>query len=443
MRKYQRYMRSNISHIADVPEHWDICRADAVLETSRAIIDAKELKAQTVFHYSIPIVQETGDGQIEDGSEIDSSKIVVSERQVLVSKLNPRKGTVCVADTHGSTLTVCSSEFVPLIPRHVQLEYLNYLVRSQEYGDRLSSLVESATRSHQRVAPSDIVKFHWAFPPLAEQTVIAAFLDRETAKIDALIAEQERLMELLKEKRQAVISHAVTKGLNPDAPMKDSGVEWLGEVPAHWSVEPIKRHIETTSGGTPNTSMTERYYAAEDAGFPWVRTTDLSNAPLSVAPVRITAEAIQDTACKLLPPGTVMVAMYGGDGTVGKNGILAIEATINQAICGLLPSSQFLSEFTFRYIQFYRPYWMIGAESSRKDPNISQDLVRNTPILRPPMQEQEHIAAYLRGSLERFDELFRQAEESVELLQERRTALISAAVTGQIDVRHLANADAA
>lgn len=138
-----------------------------------------------------------------------------------------------------------------------------------------------------------------------------------------------------------------------------------------------------------------------------------------------------------------MVAMYGGEGTVGKNGLLAIPAAINQAVCGLLPSMSLNSEFAFRYMQFYRPYWMIGAESSRKDPNISQERVRNGPILKPPQVEQEAIARFLAMRLGELDTLTAEAQRTIDLLQERRTALISAAVTGQIDVRNFVPREAA
>jgi type I restriction enzyme S subunit len=274
-----------------------------------------------------------------------------------------------------------------------------------------------------------------ALPPRAEQNPIAAFLDRETAKIDALIAEQQRLIELLQEKRQAVISHAVTKGLNPDAPMKDSGIEWLGEVPEHWELGKVKHYFKTCSGGTPTTAEYARYYAEPGEGHPWVRTTDLTNDLVVSVPVHITEQAIHDTACAILPVGTVMIAMYGGEGTVGKNGLLMVPAAINQALCGLLPSTAHDPRYTLRYMQYCRPYWMIGAESSRKDPNISQEQVQKAPVPCPPIGEQRLIASVLDEKAAAFDLLSAEALRAIALLQERRSALISAAVTGQIDVR--------
>ncbi len=249
-----------------------------------------------------------------------------------------------------------------------------------------------------------------------EQQTIATFLDRETAKIDALIAEQQRLIELLKEKRQSVISHAVTKGLNPNAPMKDSGIEWLGEVPEHWEIGRVKTYFQTCSGGTPNTSQQELYYASEQDGVPWVRTTDLKNDVLRSVEVFITEKALVDTACSILPPDTVMVAMYGGDGTVGKNGLLAISAAINQAVCGLLPAKSHNPNYVFRFMQFYRPYWMIGAESSRKDPNISQERVGNAPFLKPPIEEQIDIVNFIDCETAKLDTLTTEAKTAITLL---------------------------
>ena len=270
-------------------------------------------------------------------------------------------------------------------------------------------------------------------PTIAERKEIANFLDHETAQIDTLIDKQQTLIQLLKEKRQAVISHAVTKGLNPDAPMKDSGVKWLGEVPEHWSISKLKWRANTTSGGTPTTSKYELYY--EDGYIPWIRTTDLNNDKLNETPIMITAKAVRDSACSLLPKNSVLLAMYGGAGSIGKHSLLNFESTINQAVCGVLPSEDFEPDYLHRFYEFYRPFWMIGAAGTRKDPNIGQDNIKEAKVLIPPLEEQKKIADYLDKMQSHFDSLTVNAERAIQLMQERRTALISAAVTGKIDVR--------
>ncbi|MEL0166942.1 MAG: restriction endonuclease subunit S [Pseudomonadaceae bacterium] len=282
------------------------------------------------------------------------------------------------------------------------------------------------------ISGDELGRFEVPIPPFPEQTQIARFLDHETARIDALIEEQQRLIELLKEKRQAVISHAVTKGLDPTVPMKDSGVEWLGEVPVHWEVTKFKWPLRTASGGTPPSSDREAYY---DGGIPWLRSLDLTDDLVIEHEVTVTPRAVEETACKIVPKSSVLIAMYGGDGTIGKNGLLTFDSAINQAICAFLPSDRCAPEYLHRYIQFYRPYWMIGAESSRKDPNIGQDRIGDHFLVLPPLQEQSEIVAFLDVELLKFSALVEEAQTGVEFLQERRSALISAAVTGKIDVR--------
>ena len=439
---YPAYKNSGVEWIGPVPEHWEIKRLEHVVSTHRENVAPDSLNPVNVLHFSIPAVQEIGGARVEAGSTIDSNKLIVRCPQVLISKLNPRKGTVIIADRDAELLTVASTEFVPLVPQHGRsvIPFIAALAVSEPLRQLLESRVESVTRSHQRVAPEDILKASVAIPPVDEQSAIAAALDRETARIDALIAKKTRFIELLKEKRQALITHVVTKGLDPNVKMKHSGVEWIGEVPEHWEVAPIKRWFSTTSGSTPDTAQQIKYYA-ETGGIPWIRTTDLNNATISQFEIGITDAALLDTACKVLPEGSVLVAMYGGDGTIGKHGLLAIPAAINQAVCALLPSKSFHERFTHAFVQFYRPHWMVDAASTRKDPNISQELIRDAAIVKPPIGEQIRIAGHIEAMADRMNRLAARTERSIALLRERRSALITAAVTGQIDLRDASSSE--
>jgi type I restriction enzyme S subunit len=427
---YPKYKESGVEWLGRVPEHWELCRSDAVLGTCRSTISPEALAGTTVFHYSIPVVQLTGDGQLEDGSEIDSGKLVVTEPQVLVSKLNPRKGTVCIARPQ-EVLTVCSSEFVPLLPRRAAIRFVWYLVQSENYRTRLESLVESATKSHQRAAPSDICRVQWAFPPNEEQELISAFLDQETAKIDALIAEQQRLIELLQEKRQAVISHAVTKGLNPDAPMKDSGIEWLGEVPEHWSLKRLK-HVSPylTVGIVVNPSS----YVA-DEGLPFIYGGDIREGVVDWANSRrISPDSSAGQAKTRLRKGDLLMVRVGAPGVTAvvpfecEGGNCASVMLIRQ---GEFSSDWLCSVLNTRIVRFQVEVVQYGA--AQEQFNISHAVNFWTPV--PPRLEQDAIAERLSSTNKETDSLIAAADEAITLLQERRSALISAAVTGQIDVR--------
>jgi type I restriction enzyme S subunit len=273
-------------------------------------------------------------------------------------------------------------------------------------------------------------------PSLDEQTVIVAFLDRETAKIDALVAEQRRLMDLLKEKRQAVISHAVTKGLNPDIAMKDSGVEWLGDVPAHWTVMPVKYVVKLRSGATPSKAN----LAYWNGNIPWASSKDLKSESLADTGDHITEQALVDGAAELVPAGSLLIVVRGMIlAHTFPVTVAAVPMAINQDLKALTPRDRLDSGFL--------AWVMRGA--SRESIRLTDEAGHGTKVLRmntwaamslpiPPIIEQRAIVLSVIGSMAEFDALTTEAHRAIDLLQERRTALISAAVTGQIDVRHLA-----
>ena len=267
-------------------------------------------------------------------------------------------------------------------------------------------------------------------PPNEQQIAIATFLDRETGKIDALIAEQRRLVELLAEKRQAVISHAVTKGLNPNAPMKDSGIEWLGEVPEHWEVFSLRRCLQEHRQG---------YYTTDpyvDSGIRLLRITDLrgyGNIDYSESPF---VDERPELSHFLLQESDFVFARTGGAGLFGVVG--KIEVPIAYA--------SYLIRFRFDktlHTNFLRYFFLSPCfqDALKKNihggvnQNIHAEDIKCQSIAIPPMVEQVAISNVLDTETAKFDTLTAEANLAVELLQERRSALISAAVTGKIDVR--------
>ncbi len=277
-------------------------------------------------------------------------------------------------------------------------------------------------------------------PPLVEQVQIAAFLDRETAKIDALVAEQERLIELLKEKRQAVISHAVTKGLDPNAPMKDSGVEWLGEIPAHWALRRLK-HVSSfiTVGIVVNPSS----FIAE-SGLPFIYGGDIREGAIDgMNARRISPSASEENPKTRLNAGDLLTVR------VGAPGVTAVVppdcAGGNCASVMLMRRGDFNSHWlcyvmNTRVVRFQVEVVQYGA--AQEQFNISHAVNFWVPM--PPTRaEQSEIVEYLEREAAKLDILTAAAQHAIDLLHERRTALISVAVTGQIDVRGLVDTEAA
>lgn len=268
-------------------------------------------------------------------------------------------------------------------------------------------------------------------PPVSEQLVIANFLDKETAKIDALIAEQQRLIELLKQKRQSVISQAVTKGLNPNAPMMNSGVEWLGEVPAHWEVKRLK-HISPfiTVGVVVNPST-----FLADAGFPFIYGGDIREGVIDWENSRrIDAESSEANSKTRLKAGDLLTVRVGAPGVTA---VVPIEceggncASVMLVRKGLFNSHWLCYAMNTRIVRFQVEIVQYGA--AQEQFNISHAVNFWAPT--PPRAEQDEIVEFLDRVTAKLDTLTTEAQRGIDLLQERRAALISAAVTGKIDVR--------
>ncbi|MGP5157344.1 restriction endonuclease subunit S [Pseudoalteromonas prydzensis] len=269
-------------------------------------------------------------------------------------------------------------------------------------------------------------------PKSKEQQKIASFLDHETAKIDTLIAKQEKLIELLKEKRQAVISHAVTKGLNPNAPMRDSGVEWLGEVPEHWVVSSIK--YLSSFVGTGGTPKNQSSFVDDNDAIKWFAPGDFSDKiELTQSSKYISFEAVASGDAKLYKENSVLVIGIGA--TLGKVALCKDEFSCNQQINMITPNKKTIAEFiTFSLSAQHEQMKQLSNASTIGIMN--QEKTKSIQIAQPPLAEQIEIVKYLNIALERFKLLESKATKQVDLLKERKTALISAAVTGKIDVRH-------
>jgi len=280
------------------------------------------------------------------------------------------------------------------------------------------------------------------FPPLSDQSAIAAFLDRETAKIDGLVAEQRRLMELLKEKRQAVISHAVTKGLNPRAPMKPSGNQWLGDVPEHWEVKRVK-HIKAAIPNAfvdgPFGSNLKSEHFIEGGEVYVIESGFATQGKLDPDELKtIAMEHFKTIYRSETKGGDIIIAKIGAQ--FGKSSILpdldkpavvsgnSLKLTINQRICDVRFVNWHLTNLKALGV-------FDDIVNATAQPALSLGTMNNVPMLVPPHDEQVAIVRFLDERLGELDALTAEAQRAVDLLQERRTALISAAVTGQIDVR--------
>ncbi|MBN9479645.1 MAG: restriction endonuclease subunit S [Bordetella sp.] len=432
---YDAYRDSGIDWLGKVPSHWSV----SPLKTAYSIFGGATPKSEREDYWdggvpwvtpadlsrlTSPFIGETLRTISETGLASCAATLIPAD-SVILSTRAPI-GSIGIATAPATTNQGCKA----LVSRGGAVpSFLAYTLSIATEQLR----VRGKGTTFLELSGDELGRFKMPNPPPIEQAAIAAFLDRETGKIDALVEAQTRLIELLKEKRQAVISHAVTKGLDPAAPMKDSGVEWLGQVPAHWEVKRLSYVFRTISSGTTPPSDQAAYY---DGEVNWVTTGELRERAILQTAKQVSDGALRTfSALKIYQPGTLLIAMYGA--TIGRLGWLAAPAATNQACCAFADPVGAETRFVFRYLQAAREFIILLA-SGGGQPNISQEKLRSLPIPLPPMPEQAAIIDALDGQLQNIERLEGEAEAAVALLRERRAALISAAVTGKIDVRGLA-----
>lgn len=267
-------------------------------------------------------------------------------------------------------------------------------------------------------------------PKINAQRYIAQHLDSETAQIDSLINEKEKMLSLLAEKRTALISQAVTKGLDPDAPMRPSGILWLGEIPAHWEIRKLKKvfnRIET--GGTPSTMYMEN---PEEANFTWFTPIDFnSSGYLRESKRKIPKIALELGQTKLFPKNSLLIIGIGA--TLGKVGLSEVECSTNQQINILIGPTGVDAQYVLHVLSGYEIVLKAHSNSATL-PILNQERLGEIAIPVPPLLEQQKISDYCSMRLRNLTPLFDELRKSVFLLKERRSALITAAVTGQIKI---------
>lgn len=442
---YPKYRESKVAALGDIPAHWETIAIKRIIDPQRPITYGI-VQAGPHIPEGIPYIRpadmtdEKGIREsaallrtsVEIASSYSRSKVATGD---LVCSIGPSFGKVMsVPDwLDGANLTQGTARLAA--SPSIASSFLFWVLRSDPSVAQWESAIGGATFRALNLYP--LANTYCSLPPLNEQNAIAAFLDRETAKIDALVAEQERLIALLKEKRQAVISHAVAKGLNPDAPMKDSGIEWLGEVPAHWTIQRL-RHIATLNPSKAETNEMDR--SAEVSFMPMEAISE--NGTLLHGATKPIGEGLSGytyfregdvTIAKITPcfengKGAVMHGLHGGIG-FGTTELIVVRAKEGSAIPAYL-------DWLFRS-SFFRGIGegaMYGAGGQKRVPD---DFVRNFVIGVPSVAVQTQIADFLAQEAKGFDALVMEAECVINLLSERRAALISAAVTGKIDVRGL------
>ncbi|RRV65467.1 restriction endonuclease subunit S (plasmid) [Pseudomonadaceae bacterium T75] len=432
---YPAYKDSGVAWLGEVPEHWRLTPIKhlALLNPRKSDYDG-DTEQLCSF---VPMEKlKTGVVQLDEErpiEEVIGGYTYFEDGDVLQAKVTPCFENKNVAIAQGLTngIGFGSSEINVLRPyQGVNADYLYYRVQEDSYMSFCTSSMIGA--GGLKRVPTDVINnFKIAAPTLCEQTQIARFLDHETARIDALIEEQQRLIELLKEKRQAVISHAVTKGLDPTVPMKDSGVEWLGEVPAHWTCGALARVAERVVVGIAEAAT----HAYAEEGVPILRATNIRAGKIIGELLYINDDFADGLGSKLMRAGDLVTVRTGNAGVTAVvpeslDGCQCFTMLITTLSKGSDPEYYCL----LLNSHYAKTYFNLEGWGTAQV-NISVPILKWLPVPIPPLDEQQEISKYLHSEMLKLDALIDSASEISSLLSERRSALISAAVTGKIDVR--------
>lgn len=432
---YPEYKDSGVEWLGDIPGHWKTISISRLFSRiKRTGYTEKELLSVYRDYGVIP--KSSRDDNNNKPSEDLSPYQLVQPNDLVMNKMKAWQGSIAISEYEG----IVSPAYFVYQPNNSLFElahpkYVHYLLRNPIYVTQYLSRSKGIRVNQWDLDPDEFRNIELLLPSKVEQEKIYNFLDHETAKIDNLIEKQQRLIELLKEKRQAVISHAVTKGLNPDVPMKDSGVEWLGKVPNHWVSVRVKQISSFITSGPRGWSD----FITDEGNEIFLQSGDLNNElglQLDKAKRVSPPKNAEGVRTKLVTEDVVVCITGANTGRVAIVPELSQTTYINQHLSLIRPNTSIINSSFLGYSlasSVGRSFFDVAQYGLKEGLSLSN--VSEAPLALPPKHEQDAIVKYLESIRNNYDNLSRLSTIQIELLKERRTALISAAVTGKIDVR--------
>lgn len=429
LKPYPEYKDSGVPWLGEVPEHWETLPALAAYRRREVKNTGMVERTVLSLSYGRIIVKppEKLRGLVPESFEtyqiVDPGNIIVRTTDLQNDQTSLRIG-------HSQHRGIITSAYMCLdttdrVSNEFGYQFLNAY-------DLLKIIYGFGSGLRQNLDFSDIKRMPVLVPPLSEQAAIVRFLDHADRRIRHYVRAKQKLIKLLEEQKQAIIHRAVTRGLDTNVRLKPSGIDWLGDIPEQWEVR--KLHSLFGRHGSGTTPAGDHYFGGD---VPWVMTGDLKDGVLTRTKRTVTRKALRDVpALRLYPAGSLLVAMYGA--TIGKTGILSIEACTNQACCVLAdPRHHANVAYLQAVVNIARPR-LVQESYGGGQPNINAEVVRSLRVPVPPRPEQDSIVIALGDTTKGLDETIDRADREMALLREYRTRLIADVVTGKIDVREAA-----
>lgn len=438
MRKYDKYKESGIEWIGEIPSHWEMKRIRHVANIFGRI---------GYRGYTVSDLAYDGNGAItispsnmkDSGMDFKECTYLSWEKYEESPEIKIYEGDILFVKT-GSTYG--KSVIVRQLPKEATINpqivvlknidgnniFLWYSIKSPFIQLQVEETVVGGTIP--TISQSKINNYSFPAPPPSEQTSIATYLDRKTAEINELIADKKCLLELYEEEKIAIINQAVTKGLDPNVPMKDSGIEWLGEIPEHWNSVTLKWVARIYSGGTPSKNI-EAFW--QNGTIPWLNSGTVNQFFITEPSEFITEDALNRSSAKWIPKDSIVIALAGQGKTKGMAAQVMFESTCNQSMGIIVPNQSIDNRFLLYYLtRNYQNIRNLGGGDKRDGINL--EMVGGIPLPVLPLEEQQSIVNYIETESNRIDTQKARTKKLIDLLIEYRTALISEVVTGKVKV---------
>lgn len=441
---YSSYKDSGTEWLGKLPSHWDARPLKWIGTYQNSNVDKKSYEGQTEVRlcnytdvYYNELIADSLGFMVATASDSEIESMTLRKGDIVITKDSEDPTDIGIPAIVAEDLenVVCGYHLTVIrVPEQYQ-RFVHRVIQADATKARF--YVESPGITRYGLNQGAIGGLPVVLPPPDEAGRLADFIDSETTRIDALVEKKTRFIELLREKRQALITHAVAKGLAPNVPMQDSGVESLGEVPQHWGLKKLRHIARIVRGASPRPAGDPRYFSNHDeqgGNTPWVTVAEITkDADMHLCETAgyLTPDGV--LASQKFLSGTLVFSNSGA--TLGVPKILAIDCCANDGVLAFrglssLVRIEFLYYFLLTTTDRLRDEMQKGAQ-----PNLNTDIVKSMAFPLPPLSEQGEIVNFIVAQCSRIESLVQTTERSTELLKERRSALITAAVTGQIDLR--------
>lgn len=425
MERYKEYKDSGVKWLGEIPSHWELRKIFGLFSENKRKNTAFLYKHAMQFNYGT-IVDKNECFDTEETKEIYSNYSLINKGDIVINGLNLNYDFVSQRVAISPKNGIITSAYVVISPKvEINTYFYCYLFKNM---DNMKIFHGMGTGVRKTLSYKELRNQEVLLPPLSEQDAIVRYLDSATSEIDKAIAMQQKMIDLLNERKQIIIQNAVTKGLDENVEMKESGVEWIGRNPKHWEVLKLKRCAIIKTGTTPPTSNLKYF---ENGDIPWFTPGDLNEMNLHLSSKTITKKAIDDNVGRLFPAKSIYFVGIGA--TVGKVASCDFEASSNQQINAIMCNDRLDYKFA-TYCLLMEQKIIRETTNFVTLPILNQSSTGLIEIVVPPKSEQQQIVSYLDSEMQKFDTAITNCQRQITLLQERKQIIINEVVTGKVRV---------